>query len=328
MDWRDPAWLAEAHAWIRDHATPTGPIAQPHVYPWATVLRVPASRGVLWFKASAPILRFEAGLLLELRAAAPDVTAELVAVDVDRGWMLMRDAGDRLREAVTGPEQLDHWMTILPRYAELQLSLAPRVERLLALGVPDERLRLLSGHLARMLDDTDILLVGRPDGLSTEELARLRDGVSLVPTMCAELAGAGIPETLQHDDLHDGQVFVRDGRHLFLDWGDSCISHPFHTMVVTLRVVAVEQGLRPGDPALLRLRDAYLEPFEDLATPVELREAFDLAHRTGTVARALAWHRLFVGEPDAERDDTVAWGLKMFLADGPIGSWQLPAGER
>jgi hypothetical protein len=89
---------------------------------------------------------------------------------------------------------------------------------------------------------------------------------------------------------------------------------------VTLRVLAWQQGLEPGGPELLRLRDAYLEPFGDFASPKDLRAAFDLAHRTGTVGRALAWHRYFVGDPDAERDDTVAYGLKMFLSDGPMGS--------
>lgn len=140
--------------------------------------------------------------------------------------------------------------------------------------------------------------------------------------MCSELAAVGIPGTIQHDDFHDGQVFIREDRYRFLDWGDSCVSHPFHTMVVTLRVLAWQQGLPPGGPELLRLRDAYLEPFEELASPSELRAAFGLAHRTGTIARALAWHRYFVGDPEAERDDTVAYGLKMFLADGPIGSWE------
>ncbi len=55
-----------------------------------------------------------------------------------------------------------------------------------------------------------------------------------VGEMCDELAGYGLPETIQHDDFHDGQVFVRDGRYLLLDWGDACVSHPFFTLSVTL----------------------------------------------------------------------------------------------
>ena len=34
----------------------------------------------------------------------------------------------------------------------------------------------------------------------------------------------GIAETIQHDDLNDGAVYVRDGRYVILDWGDACVS--------------------------------------------------------------------------------------------------------
>ena len=66
VDWRDAVWLEEADSWIRAHVPGTliGPIEQPHVYPWATVLRVPTSDGVVWFKANAPIQRFEGALAL------------------------------------------------------------------------------------------------------------------------------------------------------------------------------------------------------------------------------------------------------------------------
>ncbi|HET7235829.1 MAG TPA: hypothetical protein VFK59_05290 [Actinomycetota bacterium] len=125
MDWRDPDWLKDAHSWIRVHVPGTviEPIEQPHLYPWATVLRVPTSGGVAWFKANAPIQRYEAALVLELVDVVPELIVELVAVDVDRGWLLMRDAGRRLRELVAGAEQIKHWLAILPRYAELQLLL-------------------------------------------------------------------------------------------------------------------------------------------------------------------------------------------------------------
>ena len=325
MGWLDPAWLDEAHDWIRSSVPGSviGSIEQTYVSAWATVMRVPTTDGDLWFKANASVQRFEAGLAVELATLATDRVVEVVAADVDRGWFLMADAGERLRDSVEGPEQLDQWFRILPMYAEFQLAVAPDVDRLLAVGVPDERLEALPDHLARVLDDHDVLMLGLPDGVTSDELARLHSALPGFASMCSELAASPIPQTLQHDDFHDGQVFVRDGRYLFLDWGDSCISHPFHTMVVTLRVLAVQQELGPGAPELLRLRDAYLERFEELASLAELRSMADLAHRTGTIARALSWYRYFAGDPDAERDDTVAWGLKMFLAKGPAGSWQL-----
>jgi hypothetical protein len=327
--WLDPDWQAEAIAWIEEaiDSPPTGAVEQPHVYPWTTVLRVPTREGDLWFKASASVHRFEPALALELVRVMPDRVPEVVAADPGRGWLLMRDAGTRLRDLVGGRDQLPHWERLLPLYAELQIALAPRASELVTLGVPDERLENLTAHFERLLGDEDALLVGQPDGLSVDELARLRAAVLEVAALCRELAAYGVPETLQHDDFHDGQVFVADGRYRFLDWGDSCVSHPFHTLVVTLRAAAHKHGFEPGGPEVERLRDVYLEPFGGS----ELAAAVDLAHRTGTIARALAWHR-FVSAPDAavRSDDGVAvpYGLQLFLANGPLGSWDPAAGRQ
>ena len=48
--WTDVCWLETAHEWIHARvdesgANITGPIEQPHVRPWATVLRVPTEDG-------------------------------------------------------------------------------------------------------------------------------------------------------------------------------------------------------------------------------------------------------------------------------------------
>jgi Ser/Thr protein kinase RdoA (MazF antagonist) len=157
--------------------------------------------------------------------------------------------------------------------------------------------------------------------LTEDERARLDAALPTFEAMCRELAAHGIRKTVQHDDLHDGQVFVRGERYLFFDWGDACVSHPFHTLTVTLRATAARLDLAPGGRELQRLRDAYLEPFGDL------REAADLAYRTGTVARTLAWDRYVrAAGARAEPDDAgaPAYGLKLFLENGPIGSWREP----
>jgi hypothetical protein len=260
-----------------------------------------------------------------LAERVPERIAEPVAVELERGWMLTRSAGTRLRELVHSAADLHHWTTLLPAYAALQIELAPEVDELLRLGVPDRRLARIPALLADLLEDTDALMVDLPDGLTSEELARMRKELPEIAKMCAELAGFGIPETLQHDDFHDGNVFVRDGRHVFFDWGDSCVSHPFHTLVVTLRSVAARLDLEPGGSDLLGLRDAYLEPFAVFAEPAALREAFDLAYRVGTIGRALAWYA-YVPETDlryrSEIAEAVPYGLQRFLEHGPIGTWR------
>jgi hypothetical protein len=224
--WYDPGFLAAAHAWIeaelgRLGLSRTGEIEQPHVYPWSTVLRVPTDGGDVWFKANMPELAHEAVAVQLLAARRPDCVPPLLAVDDERGWMLMGDAGEQLRAVVSREHDLGRWLDVLPLYAGLQLDLVPEVDELLAVGVPDMRLAVLPE-----------LYVRRLDTIGAEQ--RFHDALPRVEEMCAELASFGIPETIQHDDLHDGQIFVRDGRHLLLDWGDACISHPFFTLAVTL----------------------------------------------------------------------------------------------
>jgi hypothetical protein len=325
LEWAQPDWLATARAWIEQHARITGELEQVHLRPWSTVLRVPTADGDLFFKAVWISGAFEPALSVLLAERRPERIAAPVAVDLDRGWMLSRDAGTRLRELLHSAADLHHWITLLPAYAELQIELAPELDRLLGLGVPDRRLSRIPELLATLLEDMEALMVDLPDGLTSEELTRMREELPGIAAMCAELAAFGIPETIQHDDFNDGNVFVRDGRHVFFDWGDSCLSHPFHTLVVTLRSVAKRFDLEPGGAELLRLRDAYLEPFGSLTELAALREAFDLAYRLGTIGRALAWYvyvRKMEPQYRSEVVDAVPYGLQRFLEHGPIGTWR------
>lgn len=329
--WLRPRWRAAAEAWVADQIAAmglqlAGSIEQPHVRWWSTVLRVPTTGGVLWFKASYPGGAFEAALMPLLATLRPAETAEIVAADGDRGWTLARDAGVRLREIGGDVAPVDHWAALLPRYAELQIDLAARRDELLALGMPDLRLAVLPGLLAAALDDDDLLLLDAPDGLSRTDRERLAGGLADVARLCERLAAVGIPETIQHDDLHDGNVFVRGGRYVFFDWGDGCVSHPFHTLVVTFRALCHRHGWVPGGPEIVRLRDAYLEPWGRFGSRADLVAATDLALRTGTIQRTMAWRRLLLAMPPAVRAEhleTVPFGLRLYLLDGPYGTWDV-----
>ncbi|MGH3005459.1 MAG: phosphotransferase [Gaiellaceae bacterium] len=315
--WTDELWLGAAHEWIHRRveeldATVTGPIEQPHVRPWATVMRVPTGAGPVWFKANAPVLAHEAAVVSVLAGTRPDCVPELLAVDLERGWMLMGDGGVRLREIVERERSLRRWLELLPRYAQLQIDLAGHAGELVALGTPDRRLAVLASQYEQLLDHG-------VEGLPERDLRRLRGLTAQVGEMCDQLAGFGLPETIQHDDLHDGQVFVRDGRYLFFDWGDACVSHAFFSMAVTLEGV-LAWGLDDveGSEEIEPYRDAYLEPFERYATRDELKAAHSLALRLGWICRALNVHRFASAlEPPFREEhlEGVAVRLRLF-ADG------------
>ncbi len=90
---------------------------------------------------------------------------------------------------------------MLPRHAELQRAEAAHADDHVAHGVPDLRLALLPEHEA------------------------FRRFAPEFAQLCAELAAHGVPETIQHDDLHHANVYDRGGRLRVLDWGDASVAH-------------------------------------------------------------------------------------------------------
>jgi hypothetical protein len=300
--WRDPAWIAGAHTWIEEQAarlglSRTGAIEQPHIYPWSTVMRVPTAEGDVWFKANTGQLQHEAALVSLVAKRMPERVPPLLATDLQRGWMLMADAGQRLREVVAAERSLERWLDVLPATARIQLAMEPDVDALLALGVPDMRLATLPEGYAQLMD-----------ALDAED--RYRDGLARVVELGEELATFGIAETLQHDDLHDGQVFVRNGTHLVMDWGDACISHPFFTFSVTL-----EGGISWGIDDVENSEDtdpylrAYLAPYAERYDG-DLVTASRLATRLGWACRAVN------GYVPSGKEHTLT-RLRMFLDGRP-----------
>ena len=282
---------AGAEEWIRAHVRPVGAVELLRERPWATVLRVPVAGGVAWFKACAPVQAFEPRLTAGLFARWPDLVAEVLAHDAERGWLLLADAGTPLRDAGNPP---DAWLSVLPRYAQLQRGEIGRVAEHLAHGVPDLRLATLPARYAELL--------GGELPLERAEVERLRRFAPRFEELCDELAGCGIPDTVQHDDLHMTNVYAHDGRLRVLDWGDASISHPFMSLVVTYRFLEELNGLPPGDPWYDRLRDAYLEPWG-----TGLAGAFDLAIGVGRFAYPIALIRQRAAMPESARPDFDRW---------------------
>jgi hypothetical protein len=273
VDGRDDDEDREAEEWVAARAPIVGHLELLQTEPWASVFRAPSDAGTVWFKRCAPHQAFEVPLTASLSARWPTTVTEVLANDVDRRWLLMADAGEPLRTLGNPPER---WLDILPAYARLQIGETERAADHLAAGVPDLRLARLPARYGE-LQATGLPLVPG----ETAALAAFRQRFS---DMCAELESHGIGATVQHDDLHMNNVYVKDGALRVLDWGDASISHPFFSLFETFRFLTELNRLGPGDPWFGRLRDAYLEPWGPGHA-----EVFDLALGIAGFARAIAW---------------------------------------
>lgn len=326
--WEDASWRAGALAWAageleRLGLPPYGEATQPHVLPWSTVFRLDADGGrALWLKSVGAGSAQEPPLSLALGRWAPERVLSPLAVDTARRLLLLPDGGPTLR-ATGRSASAGAWEAMLTDYAQLQIDLAPHAADMVELGVPDAGPAVLPALVARLLADDEALLLDRPGGMTTPERDHLAVALQSWAEQCRRLAEGGIPLSLQHDDLHDGNVLAGATGHLFFDWGDATVSHPFLSLLVPLRVAGRALGAANGDPLLLRLRDAYLEPWAAYGSTAELRGQCELALRVGPPARALSWHRILQGIHPAERTEwasSVPGWMAEYLAPGSLAT--------
>lgn len=323
-DWSSEQWQVRARSWVDARLSRTGRrvtgLVEPRVRPWSLVWRVPTDDGPVWFKANNPGTVHEATLIATLAELTPHRVLTPIAVDAEQGWSLLPDGGESLRDVLARDPDLTHWERALPGYAALQLATAPCADELVARGVPDHRPEALAELLAELLADHESLLIGVEGGLSPDLHERLRAELPSYAERCRRLADIGIPATVQHDDLHDGNVFAGTDGYRYFDWGDASVAHPFGTLLVTLRSIRHAKKLAADDTGLARLRDAYLEAWTDRYDRRTLVEAADLAIGLGPVSRSLSWRRALdtADESRAEYADAVPGWLEELFAANPL----------
>ena len=129
LPWDAVGWRDEVHAWIRvvlarEKIVLTGEIVQEHIRQWSTVLTVPTDAGMLYFKAAAPALHHESALTNALARWESSFLPALLAVDVEKSWLLMRSSGTPLRTFIKEEQSLRRWKPILNDYVAFQKRLA------------------------------------------------------------------------------------------------------------------------------------------------------------------------------------------------------------
>ena len=268
-------------AWLDDQLatagmTRTGEVEQPRVQSWATVLRAETNRGVVWLKACGPGTAFEVPLYPLLHRLAPDRVLTPIAVDLDRKWLLLPDGGPTMKDS---PRDLAE---VLAGYAKLQRALAPHVDELLAIGVTDMRAAIMPKRFTEAMAAVGDYVEQRGGEAERAVFAKLVSFEDTYREWCERLAEDPIPPSLDHNDLHQSNVFATGAK--FYDWGDSVVAHPFASLLLPMT--------RDEDH---RVRDAYLAEY---GPPAQLVESAELACRVGKVARTLVWIRALGGDLD------------------------------
>jgi len=316
--WRDVDGLV---AWSRERLSEAGHAVVGEPQPmkaraWGSVLHWDLPDGRFWLKTVGIGLRHEPALVDALARWAPEHVLTPVAVDPSRGWIVLPDGGPTLREVSGDQHDVAHWERLLPSYAELQREVMGQVEEMLAIGVPDFRVE-------RLVDELDLSLalppdeqgVGAEDGATLEQLEQVRALRPKVAHWAEELASYRIPASINHDDVHDGNVFASpDGNLRVFDWGDASVAPVVTSLLVALRAASLRLEVPYGSAELYRLRDAYLEAWTDLVPVDDLRAATALALRLGAISRSRCYVRALAGATDEERAPWIS-GVGGWLAE-------------
>jgi hypothetical protein len=330
--WASVRWQTEATAWLDEQLalqgiSRTGAITQPHLQPWSALLTAPTTHGPVWLKATGPANAFEAGLYELLRRAVPHRVLAPIAVDVARGWIVLPDGGPPLGNRLEGEDLADALAAILQRYAELQRQFAVECDAALALGVADMRASAMPTRFDEALETVGHLVSDQGDVAGAETMPDVAAFGETYRSCCERLAAAPGAASLDHNDLHPLNMLVPriDRPHdvRFYDWGDAVIAHPFACMLVPLSWAQNRLAIDVEAPAVLRIRDAYLEVFSDLAPHAELVATLEVACHVGKVARALTWARAVAQSDRSELNDHFATAplacLRSLLDDSYLG---------
>ncbi len=319
--WESPGFVDGLTAWVGEQVGPVRAMEQVKLRVWAAVWAVETETHRYYLKQNCELQAFEAALAAELAVLVPDRVVPVAAVDAGRGLLLTPDQGQVLAES-TADDDLDLWTRVVSAGAELQREVAPAAERLAGSGLtaiaPGEATTYAEGRI----DELAALPEGDPRRLPADDAAALRAHLPVVRDWAEQVAALGLPVTLNHNDLHEHNVF-RVGEELrFFDFADALLTEPLGALLVPLNMLAGRLEAGPDDPRLWRVADAALEVWSDLAPAAELRAALPAALQLARLGRVESWARCCASmtrQELAEWGDTVPRWMQTLLLDPPVG---------
>jgi Phosphotransferase enzyme family len=323
--WADPGWPARAGAWLAAEMERlgrhiTGPLEEVQAWELACVLRAPTSAGDVYLKANAPSPAFvnEGVVMVTLARLFGDLVPAPLAVEAERGWLVLDDFGEELGWDVPVEVVED----VARTFARLQVEATAHVGPLLGAGVHDRRLDRLAAEAAAWLPALEatgrLPGIDRATWLSEDELAALAAAAPRLRAACAELDGLGVPPSLVHGDLHLANVARGPRGYLFFDWTDACVAHPFLDLPTMRRGSAFAEDDDEDEAELReRLRAAYLPEWASFGPPARLARAWDLAAPLGALHQAISYRSMVAGlrpPVDPHLAQSTAWWLRRVLA--------------
>jgi hypothetical protein len=294
LPWWEPGWLTDVEGWLLPQVqhlgyTPAGPVERLRSAYTSAIVKVPALPADLYLKMMAPPLAHEAALLPILASQAPARFPSVLMNNTAEGWILMRDMGGRPLDSDVA---IERWEEVARAYGEVQLAAAPRIGDWLALGCRDLRLPRLEEEIEHLFAHVPERLRGLNEQLSKPlviDVAALQARSAAFKELATQVAGSGLPPSLEHGDFHAGNVQVTEDGCIFYDWSHATLAYPLSDF----GDLFYDDDWFPGRPDFAdRMRDAYLQPWTAYLPLPELQAAFRQAQPLRKLYAAVQQGRL------------------------------------
>ena len=248
IPWELPGWFTEACTWIGSAVEARGcqvldtPGQLKGAWGWSTILRVPTSGGLLYFKAGHGAPPREGDVIELLARDFTDHVPEVVAYSREDEWLLMRDFGD-----IALPDAPSRFGEALSKFAEIQVAVSADHDSWRQIDTPEV-------HVAQLLSHANELaqMARAGDDHSNCDL----DGfIQAVGRSADVLSGSDVPTTVVCQDFRPRNIAVVSGGLVFFDWAETVLAHPFFSALMFLRHCG-----RCSES--IELRQAYLSPWQ------------------------------------------------------------------
>ncbi|MFT5194509.1 MAG: hypothetical protein ACI9EW_003333 [Cellvibrionaceae bacterium] len=256
--------------------------------------------GVYFLKGGAPSSVYEPAVTQWLANHFPNQSVSVLAIEPEQGWLLMADGGQTLRQSFKTQPDLNSWKKVLADHGRLQLETADYTQDLLDFGTPDHRLVHLPNLYTNLLADSGWLLIDQENGVTVAEYDQLVGAITSIKEICTELTNFGIPESIHHNDLHDGNIFLNAGHLRYFDWGDCAVAHPFFVCRTAFVSIKGRFRLEEDDPVFKELGIDYTKTWQRYASAENLLGAFRLARKLWSISTALKY-KSYLGQSAALR---------------------------
>lgn len=300
--WESQQFRDELTAWCEQALGPIDTLELFKLRGWASVWRVTTSDGVWFAKQNCPGQAHEAAALQVMTKVSPDRVIAVTALDPERDLMLTPDQSPVFGETVG--DDPGAWGRLVREGALLQRELVDHMDALKRAGLTEMAPSMIADYTEARIEQLAVLPKDDARHLPQDDAETLRSRLPWLREQAEIVAALGLPITLNHNDLHEHNVFDIEGQLRFFDFGDAVLTDPLGVLRVPLNVLGNKFGCPQDDPRLTRVSEAALEVWSDLAPLPHLRAALPAALTLGRLARVESWIRVLPSLTDEQLQET------------------------